>query len=69
MFVFDRVPNFEPIGGQMYVLYSDLKSPAITMECLNLCRLSSNCSGFVIDYVRHSCYGLFQVSALTLFNY
>ena len=60
-FTFERIPNFEPIGGSLFFLHSDSKSSAIAMDCMRLCKLNVNCTGFILDYMRHSCHGIYQM--------
>ena len=58
-FVFERIPNFEPVGGYLNILYSDKSNPGVVIECAKKCQVHSNCFAFVMDYNYRSCYGMF----------
>lgn len=60
-FTFERIVNFEPVGGQLFFLHSDSKSSAITMDCMRLCKINVNCTGFILDYLKHACHGIYQM--------
>ncbi len=56
--------SFEPIGGHLTLLYSDLASPGIVTECARRCEHSALCRAFVVDYYHQSCHGLFENSSV-----
>ncbi len=63
-YLFEKVTSFEPIGGHLTLLYSDLQSPGIVTECARRCEHSSHCRAFVVDYYHQSCHGLFENSSV-----
>ncbi|CAK9252583.1 unnamed protein product [Sphagnum jensenii] len=67
-FTFERIPGFEPIGGYLMLLYSDISSPGIVTECARRCEAHSGCRAFVVDYHRRSCNGLFERSSVGLLD-
>lgn len=67
-FTFERVPNFEPIGGLLGVLYSDPSNPGIVDECIARCASHPNCQAFVLDYNHRSCHGLFDNTTVGKFD-
>lgn len=56
--------SFEPIGGHLTLLYSDLQSPGIVTECAKRCEHSAMCRAFVVDYYHQTCHGLFENSSV-----
>lgn len=63
-FLFEKVTSFEPIGGHLTLLYSDLQTPGIVTECAKRCEHSTQCRAFVVDYYHQSCHGLFENSSV-----
>lgn len=67
-FLFEKVTSFEPIGGHLTLLYTDLQNPGIVTECARRCEHSSLCRAFVIDYYHQTCHGLFENSSVGLLD-
>lgn len=66
--MFEKVTSFEPIGGHLTLLYTDLQNPGIVTECARRCEHSSLCRAFVIDYYHQTCHGLFENSSVGLLD-
>ena len=67
-FTFERVPNFEPVGGYLNLLYTDNNMPGIVPECTNRCHSHVRCRAFIVDYTAGSCYGIFDNSSIGKFD-
>ena len=67
-FTFERVPNFEPVGGYLNLLYTDNNSPGIVSECANRCQSNARCRAFIVDYTAGSCSGIFDNSSIGKFD-
>lgn len=67
-FAFERVPNFEPVGGYLNLLFTDSNNPGIVTECTNRCQNHQNCRAFIVDYNQRSCHGIFDNSSIGRFD-
>ena len=67
-FSFERVPNFEPVGGYLSLLYIDSSNPGIVSECISRCTEHPHCLAFIVDYNQRSCHGIFETSPIGRFD-
>ena len=56
--------SFEPIGGHLALLFSDLQAPGIVTECARRCEIEQHCRAFVVDYYHQACHGLMENSSV-----
>lgn len=63
---YERIPGFEPLGNHYYVnlCYGTSDNPAIINECKVICSQRHNCRGFIVDYSKKYCYGMFAHSMI-----
>ena len=67
-FTFERVPNFEPVGGYLNLLFTDSNNPGIVTECTQRCQHHEHCRAFIVDYNQRACHGIFDNTTIGRFD-